>query len=112
VVTEYIDLLKPLKVSTERLEGCGKSGKYSAIYKIIPVFNYLPGALESRYRQYEHVNFDAHYEAPEDHLAINLKAAWVKANSYYLKLDESLVYYAACCLYPQYKYYCKNSWAD
>ncbi|KAI1664628.1 hypothetical protein L13192_10747 [Pyrenophora tritici-repentis] len=95
VITEYIDLLKPLKVSTERLEGRGKSGKYGAIYEIIPVFEYLLGALESRYRQYEHVNFDAHHEAPEDHLAINLKAAWVKANSYYLKLDNSL-----------------NSWAD
>jgi hypothetical protein len=112
VVTKYIDLLKPLKVSTERLEGRGKSGKYGAIYEIIPVFEYLLGALESRYRQYKHVNFDAHYEAPEDHLAINLKAAWVKANSYYLKLDDSPVYYAACCLHPQYKYYCKNSWAD
>jgi hypothetical protein len=75
VVTEYIDLLKPLKVSTERLEGCGKSGKYGAIYKIIPVFEYLLGALKSRYRQYKHVNFNAYHKAPKDHLAINLKAA-------------------------------------
>jgi hypothetical protein len=112
VVIEYIDLLKPLKVSTKRLEGCGNSGKYGAIYEIIPVFEYLLGALESRYRQYKHVNFDAHHETPEDHLAINVKAAWVKANSYYLKLDESPVYYAACCLHPRYKYYCRNSWAD
>ena len=22
------------------------------------------------------------------------------------------VYNAACCLYPRYKYYCKNSWAN
>jgi hypothetical protein len=75
VVTEYIDLLKPPKASTERLEGRSKAGKYGTIYEIIPVFEYLLGALESRYRQYEHVNFDAHHEAPEDHLAINLKAA-------------------------------------
>ena len=75
VITEYIDLLKPLKVSTERLEGCSKSGKYGAIYEIIPVFEYLLGALESRYRQYEHVNFDTHYKAPKDYFAINLKAA-------------------------------------
>jgi hypothetical protein len=75
VVTKYIDLLKPLKVSTKRLEGRGKSSKYGAIYKIIPVFKYLLGALKSCYRQYEHVNFNAYYKAPEDHLVINLKAA-------------------------------------
>jgi di/tripeptidase len=64
--------------------------------------------LESRYRQYEPVNFDAHHETLEDHLAINMKATWVKTNSYYLKLDESLVYYAASGLHPRYKYYYRN----
>jgi hypothetical protein len=36
----------------------------------------------------------------------------MKANDYYGKLDKSPVYYAACCLHPRYKYYCKNSWVE
>jgi hypothetical protein len=45
-----------------------------------------------------------------DHLHINLRAAWTKAESYYNKLDDSPVYYAATCLHPYYKYYCENAW--
>ena len=41
VITEYIDLLRPLKAATERLEGRGESGKYGAIFEFIPVFEYL-----------------------------------------------------------------------
>jgi hypothetical protein len=112
VITEYMDVLAPLKKASERLEGRGKSGKHGAIYEVIPVFEYLLGELETRCQQFSHVDFDAHPEAPEDHFAINLKAAWSKADHYYSKLDESPVYYAACCLHPRYKYYCKNSWAN
>lgn len=112
VITEYIDLLRPLKYATERLEGRGKSGRFGAIYEIIPVFEYLLIELETRCTQYEHVDFNAHAEAPEDHLAINLKAAWRKANDYYTKLDDSPAYYAATCLHPYYKYYCEHSWHD
>jgi hypothetical protein len=108
-ITEYIDLLRPLKAATERLEGRGKSGKYGAIFKVIPVFEYLLGELESRFSLYEHVDFNAHAEAPEDHIAINVRAAWRKANDYYGKLNNSPVYYAACCLHPRYKNYCANS---
>jgi hypothetical protein len=75
VVTEYIDLLAPLKTASERLEGRGKSGKYGAIYEVIPVFEYLLGELETRYKQYGNVDFEAYPEAPEDHLAINLYSA-------------------------------------
>ncbi|KAA8619848.1 Dimer-Tnp-hAT domain-containing protein [Pyrenophora tritici-repentis] len=44
-------------------------------------------------------------ESPKDHLAINLRAALVKAREYYNKLDLSLAYYAATILYPRYKSY-------
>jgi hypothetical protein len=37
VVTEYIDVLKPLKSATKRLEGRGKSRHFGAIAEIIPV---------------------------------------------------------------------------
>jgi hypothetical protein len=112
VITEYIDCLQPLKNATERLEGRGKAGRFGALYEIIPVFEYLLGALEISAKPFEHVNFNAYAEAPEDHLAINLKAAWRKANEYYIKLDDSPAYYAAVCLHPYYKYYCDNSWAE
>ncbi|KAG9386679.1 Dimer-Tnp-hAT domain containing protein [Pyrenophora tritici-repentis] len=63
-------------------------------------------------RPFEHVDFNAHAEAPEDHLNVNLRAAWSKANDYYNKLDDSPAYYAAVCLHPYYKNYCDVAWAD
>jgi hypothetical protein len=111
-ITEYIDLLRPLKYASERLEGRGKSGKFGAIYEVIPVFEYLLAELESRAEQYQHVQYNAHRDAPEDHVAINLRAAWDKANEYYSKLDDSPVYYTAVCLHPYYKHYCEKSWRD
>jgi hypothetical protein len=75
VITEYIDLLRPLKEATERLKGCSKPGKYGAIFEVIPVFEYLLSELESRFNLYEHVNFNAYRKAPEDHIAINVRAA-------------------------------------
>jgi hypothetical protein len=68
-------------------------------------------SLEARTQLYDHVNFNE-LDAPEDHLIINLRAAWAKANDYYTKLDHSPAYYAAVCLHPYYKYYCDNSWAN
>jgi hypothetical protein len=50
VITEYQDCLEPLKVATERLEGRGKAGKFSAIYEVIPVFEYVLTSLEARTR--------------------------------------------------------------
>jgi hypothetical protein len=111
VITEYIDVLQPLKAATELLEGRGKHGRFSAIYEIIPVFEHLLKRFEEAVELYENVNYDAYDEAPEDHLAINLKLAWGKANAYYKKLDDSPAYYAAVCLHPYYKNYCETSWA-
>jgi hypothetical protein len=111
VITEYQDCLQPLKLATERLEGRGKAGNFGAIYKIIPVFEYVLSALEARARPYKQVDFN-YTDAPEDHLHVNLRAAWSKANNYFNKLNNSPVYYAAVCLYLYYKYYCENSWAD
>ncbi|KAL7780631.1 hypothetical protein CFE70_010656 [Pyrenophora teres f. teres 0-1] len=63
-------------------------------------------------RPFKQVDFNAHPEAPEDHLKVNLLAAWAKANDYYSKLDASPAYYAAVCLHPYYKTYCDVAWAD
>ncbi|KAG9377839.1 Dimer-Tnp-hAT domain containing protein [Pyrenophora tritici-repentis] len=94
VITQYISVLEPLKEATKRLEARGKAGRFGAIYEVIPVFEAVLAV------------------APEDHLPINLRAAWAKLNAYYTKLDESPAYFAATCLHPYYKNYCENSWRD
>jgi hypothetical protein len=55
VVTEYLDVLKPLKSATKRLEGRGKDadgrvrgGRYGAIAEIILVFKYILTYYEQR----------------------------------------------------------------
>ena len=58
------------------------------------------------------MDYNAHDEAPEDYLAINLRAAWAKISEYYAKLDNSPAYYAAIILYPYYKTYCDTVWSD
>jgi hypothetical protein len=93
------------------LEGCCKSGRFGAIAEIIPVFEYILNYYEQCTQAYEAVNYNAHNEAPEDHLAINLRVAWVKASEYYTKLDLSPAYYAATILHPYYKTYCEASWS-
>jgi hypothetical protein len=112
VITEHINVLKLLKAATKRLKGRGNSGRFSAIAEIIPVFEYILNYYEQRIKVYEAVNYNAHDEAPKDHLAINLRAAWAKASEYYAKLDPLLVYYAATVVYPYYKPYCNSAWSD
>jgi hypothetical protein len=112
VVTEYLDVLKPLKSATKRLEGRGKSGRFGAIAEIIPVFEYILSYYEQRVKAYEAVDYNAHDEAPKDHLAINFRAAWAKISEYYAKLDDSPAYYAATILHPYYKTYCDTVWSD
>jgi hypothetical protein len=75
VITKYIEVLKPLKEATKRLEARGKQGSFGAIYDVILVFEYVIGAYEAILRTYDHVDFNAHPEALEDYLAINLNAA-------------------------------------
>ena len=109
VISEYTEVLKPLKQATKQLEGRGKSGQFGALYSVIPVFETLLHELEQRVKLYNHVNYEQ-INAPEDHLPINLRAAWAKANTYYSKLDSSPFYYAATILHPYYKRYCDRSW--
>ncbi len=106
MVIEYIDALKPLKAATKRLKERSKSGRFSSIAKVILVFKYILNYYEQRVEAYEAVNYNAYNEAPKDYLAINIRAAWTKANEYYAKLDLSPVYYAATILYLYYKTYC------
>ncbi|KAI1671856.1 hypothetical protein L13192_02715 [Pyrenophora tritici-repentis] len=95
VIIEYIDILKPLKTATKRLDGCGKSGSFGAIAEIISIFEYLLTYYEQRVKVYEAVNYNEHDESPKDHI-----------------LDDSPAYYAAIILHPMYKYYCDKAWVE
>ncbi|KAG9376615.1 Pyruvate dehydrogenase E1 component protein [Pyrenophora tritici-repentis] len=108
VVTDYIEVLRPLKECTKRFEGRGEYS-FGAIAEVIPTFEFLLTQLEARLLYYDCVVHDAHDEAPEDHLPINLRAALLKANEYYAKLDDSPAYYAATILHPRYKHYCDQA---
>ncbi|PWO19488.1 hypothetical protein PtrARCrB10_12010, partial [Pyrenophora tritici-repentis] len=96
--------LKPLKKATKRLEARSKAGRFGAIYEVIPVFEAVLAVYEQLLKNHESVNYNAN-SAPEDHLPINLRAAWAKLNAYYTKLNESPAYFAATCLYLYYKNY-------
>lgn len=120
VITEYVDILKPLKVATERLEGRGKSrlsgdrklnGRFGALYEVIPTLEQLISTYEERLVTYRDVDFEQE-DAPEDHLAINLRAAVAKLKLYYSKLSDCPAYYAAIVLHPRYRNYCKVAWSS
>jgi hypothetical protein len=116
VIIDYVDVLRPLKVATERLEGRGRkqyklNGRFGAIYEIIPIFEQLIAAFEERLVTWRSVDFEQ-LDAPEDHMAINLRAAVAKLKLYYSKLSDSPAYYAAIVLHPRYRNYCKVAWAD
>jgi hypothetical protein len=87
VVTEYMNVLKLLKAATKRFEGHKNSGRFGTTTEIIPVCEYIFNYYKQHVQVYETVDYNTHNEAPEDYLAINLRAASVKANKYYAKLD-------------------------
>ncbi|KAF2190347.1 hypothetical protein K469DRAFT_484498, partial [Zopfia rhizophila CBS 207.26] len=64
VITQYIQVLKPLKEATSRLKGRGASDRFSAIHKIIPTFKAILKAYKSLSKQYTSVNFNE-ADAPE-----------------------------------------------
>ncbi|PWO19614.1 hypothetical protein PtrARCrB10_11884, partial [Pyrenophora tritici-repentis] len=110
-VNEYLAMLRPLKLATKRLKGRGTYKQFGSLAEVIPVFETILSSYKERVESYSGVNYDEP-GAPEDHIAINLRAAWAKANEYYIKLDDSPAYYAATSLHPAYKHYCDNAWRD
>jgi len=41
IINKYMEILSPLKEATSLVEGRGKAGKNSAIWEVIPTFNWL-----------------------------------------------------------------------
>lgn len=108
---DCIDVLKPLKDGTKRLEGHGGEYNFGSISEVIPVFKYVYNRLQDVLKGMEKARYNAHDEAPEDHLHINLSNAILTAEQYYQKLDDSPAYYAATLLHPRLKHYCEQAWA-
>ncbi|KAF2478401.1 uncharacterized protein BDR25DRAFT_206658, partial [Lindgomyces ingoldianus] len=54
---------------------------------------------------YNSIVYNAYNKAPKDYLPINLRAALLKVNKYYTKLNNLLAYYTAIILYLYYKHY-------
>jgi hypothetical protein len=69
------------------------------------VFKYLLKAYKDRLQIYKSVIYNKHNKSPKDYLAINLRAALLKAYKYYNKLNLLPAYYTATILYPRYKHY-------
>lgn len=82
VITQYIDVLRPLKTATKRLEGHSGGSSFGTVAEIIPVSEVLLKKLEDQLETYGDTNHLEHAEAPEDHLPINLRAAIDKAREY------------------------------
>jgi hypothetical protein len=106
VITKYIAVLKPLKSATDRLQGCGKASTYSALYEVIPIFKSIIAKLNTHILLLLVVDYEPS-KAPEDYIAINVRAARKKAAIYLNKLLKVPVYYTATALHPRYKHYFK-----
>jgi hypothetical protein len=111
VINQYVVLLRPLLNATSRLEGRGKSGRFGAIYEVIPTFDSLLTIYEAEKARLSEVDYNSP-TSPEDHFKTNVNLGWAKLNKYYSKLDDSPAYYAATILHPYYKYFCDNAWQD
>ena len=101
-INEYLLLLQPFDEATHLLQGRGKSKRHGAIWEVLITFEYLLGKLEEMKERLSSINYEDP-DAPEDHLFINVNAAWAKLNYYYTKLEDSPIYYAATILHPTYK---------
>ena len=108
-ITEYVELLKPFKEATTWMEGRGKAGNCGAIWEVLPTFDYLVERLDGMILRLEQVDFTDE-DAPEDHLLINLRLAYLKVAQYYKRFEETPAYYVAACLHPSHKSYFNQQW--
>ena len=104
IINKYIEILSPLKEAISLVEGRGKASKHSAIQEVILMFNWLLKVFKEKK--------DCVTKAIEDYFIINLNAAQIKLNDYYLKLNNTLVYYVVVLLYSYFKRFYQNTQKD
>jgi len=100
VITQYLELLKPFKIATKRLEGRIREGKGGSLWEVLPTFEVLLKHLETAKVQY------ANY--PESHFKNNINLAWTKLLEYYQLTDRTPAYITALVLVPWHKW----KWAE
>ena len=66
-------MLQPLKEATKRLNTRSKLGRFSAIYKVIPVFKAILSVYEQLLKAYDNVNYDE-ANAPKAEMLISRPA--------------------------------------
>ncbi|KAL5610632.1 hypothetical protein FOBRF1_006749 [Fusarium oxysporum] len=105
VITEYLAILKPLKIATKRLEGRPKEGKFGAIWEVLLTMEWLLKHLEE---------FKAQHELDEEpHLRIGYNLGWMKLDRYYTLTEDSPVYLAALIPHPAFRWSTVESqWGD
>jgi hypothetical protein len=102
IITMYMDAPKSLETATRRMEGRSTQDSFVAITEIMLVFGLVFDCCEERVDSYGAVNHNAHDEAPEDRFSTNLDAAWITANNYHDKPDDTAIYYTVTLLHPYY----------
>jgi len=114
IINDYIDILRPISEATGLLEGRGKAGRHSAIWEVIPTFDWLLKVFEERKDRLTEATLEDYptQEAMEDHAKININLGWKKLSAYFKKLDKTPAYYTAVLLHPHLKRFCYNAWRD
>ena len=109
-----MEILSPFKEAISLVEGRGKASKHGAIQEVIPMFNQLLKVFKKKknYISKAIIEDYLNQEAIEDYFIININAAQVKLNNYYLKLNNTPVYYAAVLLYSYFKRFYQNAQKD
>jgi hypothetical protein len=90
----YKQLLAPLAYVTLQLQGKPGNGLYNNISHVYPSLELILDHYEKAQRDYDNRN---------EAVATAIGRAWLKANDYYEKLDDTLVYAAALILDPRLK---------
>ncbi|TKA59147.1 hypothetical protein B0A49_13257 [Cryomyces minteri] len=114
VVANYVTILQPLREAAKRLEARGATGRYGAIWEVIPTMNWLLQVFEEAKERVAEATTENYpnQEALEDHYSTNVNHGWKKLRKYFEKLDDTPAYYAAVTLHPHLKRVCINAWKD
>lgn len=92
---QIAEVLKAFEITTKRLEGNAKEGRFGAMWEGLPCVEYLLHHLEEMKVKYTANTF----------ISESVNSAWQKLEQYYVMMDDSDVYAAALMLTPRYKFH-------
>lgn len=118
----FVDLLKPFKDATLRLEG--HSGKSNAgMWLVLPMYERLMQHLEEKKGKYtireslgnacNQPELPDTFATSRHHLSAAINLGWIKLDQYYNRLDDNDIYIAAVLLHPVQKWrWFEKHWHD